>query len=496
MRLREKEKLKHEHYKLKERIEQLRSMDGSAFLSLPASNFTPVDDEALDEEDESGANTQEEHLNGTFGEGERRRKEMLDVAFTLEERYRALLPSERMRKANMNTWTEQENRALEEKEETQSQEGESSKAKETTGIKLKFKVPNPQQIMISPPTLHTPVKKAKQAALPPPRPSPLRHATSHYEPEMSPTTNIPEPDVPIAVVVDAPESTQYEATEAKAPISSPQASASGAGTSAPPASSPATPMSNPDIAVLETTESPGTTSAQEDDIPLSIRLRTSLRTFKRPRLSPSPSLAHRAKEPLPQSLSQTISVSMSSPRQTSVPPIEAINTSISGPLFVRIRQQKQKPLAQQKAIQKPRQPYTSRRDETVCLLMVAAIRSSAGTKSRNQMRQNMAFGTKVPPAVDEIKDFELPNWVRESDDEDDEDDDEDDESSQGSIEQHDELEANTMNYASSVTQTNTVHQTSFPHPSHPYPYPDVTFLSFEPPIEVLDIPESSVRDGS
>ena len=465
-------------------------MDGSAFLSLPASNFTPVDDEALDEEDGSGVNAQEEHPNGTSGEGERRRKEMLDVAFTLEERYRALLPSERMRKANMNTWTEQENRAPEEKEETtQSQEGESSKAKETTGIKLKFKVPNPQQIMTSPPTLHTPVKKAKQAALPPPRPSPLRHATSHYEPEMSPHLNIPEPSViAVAAVADTPEST--ESLEAKAPISTPQASASGAGTSAPPASLPATPMSNPDIAVLETTESPGTISAQEDDIPLSIRLRTSIRAFKRPRLSLSPTLAHRAKEPLPRSQSQqTISLNMASARQTSVPPIESINTS--GRLFVRIKQQKQKPLAQQRVTQKPRQPYTSRKDETVCLLMVAAVRSSAGTKSRNQMRQNMAFGTKVPPAVDELKDFELPEWVRESEDEDDEDD-EDDQSSQGSPEQYDELEANTMNYAS----PNMAHRINFPHPSHPYPYPGVSFLPFEPPIEVLDIPESSVRDGS
>ena len=461
-------------------------MDGSAFLSLPASNFTPVDDEAFDEEDGSGPNTQEEHSNGISGEGERRRKEMLDVAFTLEERYRALLPSERIRKANMNTWTEQENRAPEEKEETQSQEGESSKAKETTGIKLKFKVPNPQQIMTSPPTLHTPVKKAKQAALPPPRPSPLRHATSHYEPEMSP----PEPsviDVAVAAVEDTPEFEGTDSADAKAPTSSPQASASGAGTSAPPPSLPATPMSNPDIAILETTESPDATSAQEDDIPLSIRLRTSIRTFKRPRLSLSPTSAHRAKEPLPQSLSHG---TIASTRQTSVPPIESINTSISGPLYLRIKQQKQKPLSQQRANQKPRQPYTSRKEESVCLLMVAAIRRSAGTKSRNQMRQNMAFGTKVPPAVDEMKDFELPNWVRVS--EDDDEDDEDDQSSQGSREQYDELEANTMNYASPVA----AHQITFPHPSHPYPYPGVSFLPFEPPIEVLDIPESSVRDGS
>ena len=38
-RLREKEKLKHEHYKLKERIDQLRGMDTAAFLAIPASEF-------------------------------------------------------------------------------------------------------------------------------------------------------------------------------------------------------------------------------------------------------------------------------------------------------------------------------------------------------------------------------------------------------------------------------------------------------------------------
>jgi len=38
-RLREKEKLKHEQYKLKERIDQLRAMDPSAFLTLPDNLF-------------------------------------------------------------------------------------------------------------------------------------------------------------------------------------------------------------------------------------------------------------------------------------------------------------------------------------------------------------------------------------------------------------------------------------------------------------------------
>jgi hypothetical protein len=100
-RLREKEKLKHEHYKLKERIEQLRAMDSAAFLSLPPELFSPVlaPERSNEEEDEEKV----AHLLGTLAngpstshsEGERRQKEMLDLALALEERYRVLLPPER-----------------------------------------------------------------------------------------------------------------------------------------------------------------------------------------------------------------------------------------------------------------------------------------------------------------------------------------------------------------------------------------------------------------
>jgi len=111
------------------------------------------------------------------------------------------------------------------------------------------------------------------------------------------------------------------------------------------------------------------------------------------------------------------------------------------------------------------------------------------------MRHITAFGAKVPQAVDELKEFELPDWVRESEDEDDDEDEDededdgDDESSRRSVdpEQYDELEHNMMSDASPLAKTNAAHQASSPHPN---------FLSFEPPIEVLDIPESSVRDGS
>ena len=111
-RLREKEKLKHEQYKLKERIEQLRSMDCSAFLTLPSSLFRSPGALALQEANEptdesiivdDGADTGLQvlpgiHVNGAalHNEGERRRAEILETAAGLEERYRVLLPPDKV----------------------------------------------------------------------------------------------------------------------------------------------------------------------------------------------------------------------------------------------------------------------------------------------------------------------------------------------------------------------------------------------------------------
>ncbi|KAK0208731.1 hypothetical protein DFS33DRAFT_1305323 [Desarmillaria ectypa] len=95
-RLREKEQLKYEQYKLKERIEQLRGMDAMAFLTLPAQSFTPKPPEEEDAElpsiSASGFHISNPSL---YKEGERRRKEILDTAMTLEERYRILLPPDK-----------------------------------------------------------------------------------------------------------------------------------------------------------------------------------------------------------------------------------------------------------------------------------------------------------------------------------------------------------------------------------------------------------------
>ncbi|PPR01917.1 hypothetical protein CVT24_001256 [Panaeolus cyanescens] len=103
-RSREKEKLKHEHYKLKERIEQLRAMDSAAFMSVPASYFSPPPP-GLANVDQTEVPTSSVYTTAFNGptpnpEGDRRKEEMLNMALALEQRYRALLPSEKHRKAH------------------------------------------------------------------------------------------------------------------------------------------------------------------------------------------------------------------------------------------------------------------------------------------------------------------------------------------------------------------------------------------------------------
>ena len=87
---------------MKERLDQLRAMDSAAFMTLPASSFSSMPKEAApDSEGIAASSSPYTHMNGYFphAEGERRRKQMLDVATMLEERYRILLPPDRVRRA-------------------------------------------------------------------------------------------------------------------------------------------------------------------------------------------------------------------------------------------------------------------------------------------------------------------------------------------------------------------------------------------------------------
>jgi hypothetical protein len=87
-RLREREQLQYEQYKLKERIMELKTLDDGAFLALPADIFSPPPASFSSTDGESSsANGDHAHF-----EADRRRRELLQSAYTLEERFRILLP--------------------------------------------------------------------------------------------------------------------------------------------------------------------------------------------------------------------------------------------------------------------------------------------------------------------------------------------------------------------------------------------------------------------
>ena len=45
------------------------------------------------------------------------------------------------------------------------------------------------------------------------------------------------------------------------------------------------------------------------------------------------------------------------------------------------------------------------------MLMVAAIRQSSAPTARKTQRHVTAFGTRVPPEIEEVRDFEMPEWL-------------------------------------------------------------------------------------
>ncbi|KAI8990701.1 hypothetical protein BD414DRAFT_535972 [Trametes punicea] len=52
-----------------------------------------------------------------------------------------------------------------------------------------------------------------------------------------------------------------------------------------------------------------------------------------------------------------------------------------------------------------------RRDQTTCVLVAAAIRQSSAPTARKTQRHVTAFGVRVPPEIEEVRDFEIPDWV-------------------------------------------------------------------------------------
>ncbi|KAK7063951.1 PEHE domain-containing protein [Favolaschia claudopus] len=166
-RLREKEKLKHAQYKLKERIEQLRGMDNSAFMAAPASSFSSRPSDS---------------------------QEMLENAEALEERYRILLPPDRQRKPAGQFGATDGDSELSGKETVRATDnGESAPDEDHPKEKLKLKLPARASIAASP--ISTP-KISSSASKKRRRTPPSSSTTPLHPPKASGSRKNRHPQVP------------------------------------------------------------------------------------------------------------------------------------------------------------------------------------------------------------------------------------------------------------------------------------------------------------
>lgn len=444
-RLREKEKLKHEQYKLKERIDQLRTMDASAFLSLPTTAFPANPTGSQD-----GA-----ELIPTSGvvEGERRRREMLDVAFMLEERYRVLLPPERLRKqstyptaamtpsiasdASVHDETPQHETKSEKEPDSEREEPTiEPPAKEGEKIKLKIRFPARVSSAASSTSAtraeRSPTRKSKSRPQSIPT-SPvavtrrtrgsLNHTLQTPEPEQlhtAPISSLPMPDPSISVLTtlkSPPEPISSTTTSERvsyrnasivsiiptiARESSPSSQCQGSSGS---------PDSHTSVHQNEQAEPSGapasTTSIPEvETYKLLSDVVQPVATLPRPRKRMKAAII----PPAPSPGSPTVGpMATENPllrsRPPSIPPIGSILTPnpVSAPTKALSRHSSTpRQLSNMEASVAPSERAIP------CQLLLTAIRNS---KARANPRPVNAFGVKVPALVSETRDFELPGWL-------------------------------------------------------------------------------------
>ena len=340
-RLREKEKLKHEQYKLKERIDQLRGMDGNAFLSLPASLFRPLGTSALQEgdgsanipivvDDDIDAGLHDLpgiHVNGAalHNEGERRRKEILETAANLEERYRVLLPPDKVVK-----------------ELTSASAGGSRRPSASV---------EPEEEVVSSP--QHPQQKLKLRIKFPPQGSPVANGNGSEA---------------ILEIVPGESPTQIR-TQTPKPEQTPRR-VSTRGTGAVP-STPVLPITRKTRNAIT-----GTPSVVDTESP---------RPNKRPRRG---TRAQEAEDEDPTNPDTMEEVEPPSPISAAVP---------------------------HKSHPKYHHPYHTH-NQSAGILMATALRSSSLTSHRTTQRTQRhltAFGLKIHPEIEEIRDFKIPCWLKE-----------------------------------------------------------------------------------
>ncbi|KAI0800546.1 hypothetical protein C8Q74DRAFT_1435287 [Fomes fomentarius] len=355
-RLREKEKLKHEHYKLKERIDQLRAMDTSAFLAIPASEFEEPSAPGPSVQPDNSVDTFNLHGAAAYHEGERRRKEMLEVALSLEQRYRTLLPPDRRwmekksdkspsKRASIDAMAveeedgEEEVEPGEEVEEQAEEEVEDEATEEESGDEVEVVEEEPGK-------------------------EPADDGESEVDPEEIEQRKSKK----LKLRIKFPPRMFSSKQESKPPPSrgggkqitlSPFFKHSGGG-KGPLTSSP---LRSRSYAGPDTTKY-GRYSAESETLPQAP-------STKRQRVDTSASASARSK-------SSKVSKSTN-----------GVNTSDSVSST----------------------GHSSKKEPTPCVLMIAALRQSSAPTARKTQRHVTAFGTRVPPELEEVRDFEVPEWV-------------------------------------------------------------------------------------
>ncbi|KAG6865760.1 hypothetical protein C0991_011957 [Blastosporella zonata] len=391
-RLREKEKLKHEQYKLKERIEQLRAMDPSAFLALPddlfPAPFTPPDEEPHDEEVAifgAPLNSGPNHI-----EGERRRREMLKIASTIEDRFRVLLPPrEDKRKPPITLEPSVEPEFPIQVGKAAFVPPDAAPLIETVPkgierLKLKINFGNTKTTS----SKHTPSKKRRESA-PPPKEPPIQELPAALEElvsQVSSPIDLVAKDLPSQISHTQPIPPSYHSFTSPPPRSM---------------SLPATPLSNPEIAFLQPEGySPTTADVHDGERCTSTDFQESMSAVSRPSVS-------RPYKRIKLSPTSTSPSFRSPSRALSIPPISSISA-----------QPRHRSPSHASTVQSSRRhgsyggpPEYARQPPQHGLLMTQAIRSSSNKASKGQ-RHLYAFGGKVQNELfAEERDFELPHWI-------------------------------------------------------------------------------------
>ncbi|KAI0756350.1 hypothetical protein C8Q80DRAFT_1264417 [Daedaleopsis nitida] len=355
-RLREKEKLKHEHYKLKERIDQLRAMDTSAFLAIPAEEFTELHSDIPGPSSPVEVPIDASNLHGAaaYQEGERRRKEMLEVALSLEQRYRTLLPPDRRwmeKKAEKSPSkvspddvmeideTEEEEDEVEEVgeeevEETSEEDEDMEEAESEVEAKTEEAeepIEDDGESEVDPEELErSKSKKLKLRIKFPPR---MLSASSKQEPKPPPSRG-----------------------GGKQITLSPFFKHSGGGKGQMPGS----PLRSASYTGLDTSKY-GRYSVESDTLPQAP-------SAKKQRVGGAASAKH---------------------KYTKASKANGVDTRASVSSA----------------------GHSGKKEPAVCVLMVAAIRQSSAPTARKTQRHVTAFGTRVPTEIEEVRDFLIPDWV-------------------------------------------------------------------------------------